>query len=304
MRRFKTRWQDGDGKQFVDRLVFMGRSGNGFGVSESPFGLTEAGLLDFRGLCLPETAELRRVSFGPADFGSSSWGRIWLERSRFDRADFAGASFQMIGDHGNEFLSCRFSRTSFREGVLGYRGSRYVSCAFDGADFARALFVRPEFDDCEFRDCKLNGCDFNGASFERCRFLGEVRNVWFRGGFALPDDVSSFGVPRANCMTCVDFWGACLHETTFSNGCDLSSVKLPTDGSHGLFGQWSQRLRILTESARSWSAEARVAGIGFATIHLVHARTQDWYILNRMDLDEEYGCEVAELIWQSLLGTL
>ena len=303
MKRFKTRWQEGGGKEFVDRLVYMGRSGNGFNVLESPFGMTEDGLLDFRGLCLPETAELRRVSFGPADFSASSWARVWLERSRFDRADFAGASFQVIGDHGNEFLSCRFSRTSFRGGVLGYRGSRFVSCAFDRADFSRALFVRPEFDDCEFRDCKLNGCDFNGASFERCRFMGELRDVWFRGGFALPADMSEYGVPRANRMTDVSFEGACLREATFSNGCDLSSVRIPKDGYHQLCAQWSQRLKILQEIARTWGPEARSAGSAFAAIHLVHARTQDWFILNRRDLDEEYGRDVADLIWQSLVGT-
>jgi hypothetical protein len=80
-------------------------------------------------------------------------------------------------------------------------------------------------------------------------------------------------------------------------------VKIPTDGYHQLCAQWSQRLKILEETARTWGPEARSAGSAFAAIHLVHARTQDWFILNRRDLDEEYGRDVADLIWQSLVGT-
>lgn len=72
MKQLGTRWQNAAGRDFVDRLNLMGRSGDGFNVSESPFGVTDDGLLDLRGLRVAEKSVLRRVAFGPADFGAAT----------------------------------------------------------------------------------------------------------------------------------------------------------------------------------------------------------------------------------------
>lgn len=303
MKQLGTRWQIAAGKDFVDRLTLMGRSGNGFSVSESPFGVTEDGLLDLRGLRITEKAELRRVAFSHADFGAASWKGAWLERCTFTNAKFDGAGFQKIAEHGNEFIDCSFLKSSFREAALGYKGSSFQRCTFDGVDFNRAVFVRPEFDGCAFYHCKLDGCDLNGSSFEQCRFVGSLRNVWFRGGFAHPNDVSRYGQPRANQMTDVSFESACLRDVTFSNGCNLASVKPPTDGHHELIARWPEKLKDLQGRAQGWPSAASNAANAFAATNLVHARTQDWFILNRDDLDDEFGSEVAGLIWRSLAAT-
>jgi uncharacterized protein YjbI with pentapeptide repeats len=303
MKQLGTRWQDAAGKDFVDRLTSMGRSGNGFIVSESPFGVLAEGLLDLRGLRLTEKAELRRVTFAPADFGAASWKGAWVERCTFNNAKFDGAGFQKMAELGNEFIDCSFLKSSFREAGLGYKGSRFVTCTFDCVDFSLASFIRPEFGGCAFYHCKLDGCDLNGSSFERCRFVGSLRNVWFRGGFAHPDDVSRYGQPRANQMAEVSFESACLRDVTFSNACDLSSVKPPTDGHHELIAKWPEKLRNLQDRAQNWPAAASKAATAFAATNLVHARTQDWFILNRDDLEDEFGSEVAGLIWKSVAPT-
>lgn len=303
MKQLGTRWQLAAGKDFVDRLTLMGRSGNGFSVSESPFGVTEEGILDLRGLRIAEKAELRRVAFSPADFGAASWKGAWLERCTFNNAKFDGAGFQKVAELGNEFIDCCFLKSSFREAGLGYKGSRFVTCTFDGVDFSRASFIRPEFDGCAFYHCKLDGCDLNGSSFEQCRFVGSLRNAWFRGGFAHPNDVSRYGQPRANQMTDVSFESACLRDVTFSNGCNLASVKPPTDGHHQLIARWPEKLKDLLGWAQGWPSAASKAANAFATTNLVHARTQDWFIINRDDLEDEFGSEVAALIWRSLAAT-
>jgi len=303
MKQLGTRWQDAAGKDFVDRLTSMGRSGNGFIVSESPFSVLAEGLLDLRGLRLTEKAELRRVTFAPADFGAASWKGAWVERCTFNNAKFDGAGFQKMAELGNEFIDCSFLKSSFREAGLGYKGSRFVTCTFDCVDFSLASFIRPEFGGCAFYHCKLDGCDLNGSSFERCRFVGSLRNVWFRGGFAHPDDVSRYGQPRANQMAEVSFESACLRDVTFSNACDLSSVKPPTDGHHELIAKWPEKLRNLQDRAQNWPAAASKAATAFAATNLVHARTQDWFILNRDDLEDEFGSEVAGLIWKSVAPT-
>ncbi|CAN5911157.1 hypothetical protein BH11VER1_BH11VER1_13620 [soil metagenome] len=300
MKQLENRWQEDAGKNFLDRLTLGGRSGNGFSVSESPFGMTTDGRLDLRGLRLAEKTELRKVTFSPSDLGAASWKGIWLERCTFNESSFVGAGFQKIAEHGNIFTNCTFLKSSFREAAIGYRGSRFENCTFDGVDFSRAVFVRPEFDGCEFHHCKLDGCDLNGSSFERCRFVGTLRGVWFRGGFAHPNDLSRHGHPRPNRMAEVSFESAALRDVTFSNGCDLSSVRPPNDGHHVLVAQWSEKLQNLQNQSFSWSENQRKAASAFASTNLVHARTQDWFILNRDDLETEFGDDISGRIWQAI----
>ncbi|MEY4484567.1 MAG: hypothetical protein RL693_2019, partial [Verrucomicrobiota bacterium] len=236
MKQLGIRWQDGIGKEFVDSLTLAGRSGNGFSVLESPFGATPQGVLDLRGLRLHEKAELRRVNFAAADFGAASLKGIWLERCVFNDSVFDGASFQKVAEHGNMFTNCSFRKVSFREAAIGYKGSRFDHCTFEGVDFTRTIFVRPEFDDCAFYRCKLDGSDLNASSFDRCRFVGVLKEIWFRGGFAYPNDIKRYGQSRPNRMSEVSFENAALHDVTFSNQCDLSSVHIPADDQYALVG--------------------------------------------------------------------
>ena len=223
--------------------------------------------------------ELRRVTFGPADFSAASLCRFWIERCAFSGSTFGGTDLGNVSEHGSEFRDCRFVKSSFRNAHLGYRGSRFVNTIFEGVDFTRAGFLRPEFDDCVFSRCKLDGCDFNGSSFARCRFTGRLRDVWFRGGFSHQDQVSSYGQPRPNRMVDVSFEHAILQESTFSDHCDLSTVRIPADGRHALIGRWAERLKDLQEKARLWPEAATRAGDTFAGVHLAPARSQDWFLL-------------------------
>lgn len=301
MKKLGTRWQEGIGKEFVGRLVTVGRSGNGFSVSESPFGATAQGVLDFRGLQLSQKAELRRVSFAHSDFGASVFKGIWLERCVFSDSIFEAASFQKVAEHGSTFTNCNFLKSSFRNAVIGFRGTRFDRCTFDAVDFRETGFIRPEFDDCAFYHCKLDGCDLNGASFERCRFVGALNEVWFRGGFRHPNEVERYGQPRLNKMLNVSFESAVLREVTFSNECDLSTVHPPVDDRHALFDHWPDRLSNLQAQCASWPKNQGLAATAFATTNLVHARTQDWFLLNRDDLQNEFGEETATRIWDTLI---
>jgi fluoroquinolone resistance protein len=303
MKQHIDRWNGGSGREFVHRLVASGRSGNGFSVSESPFGTSECGLLDLRGLRLPEKAELRRVSFAPANFCASSFKRVWFEGCDFRDSVLDSVSFQKVAEHGNSFTNCVLLKASFREAAIGYKGSRFQRCTFDRTDFSRAVFIRPEFDECAFYHCKLDEADLNGSSFNRCRFVGELRRVWFRGSFAHPNDVGRYGRPRHNNMVEVSFENASLRAVTFSNDCDLSSVFPPTDGRHALVDGWRGKLTDLELQCGSWPEHQRKAALAFASTNLVHAQTQNWSIINRDDLENEFGEETAGLIWRALAAS-
>lgn len=293
----KARWSDGPGADFVRQLVLQAPLGGE--IRSSPFGL-HAGRFDLRGLSLPEGITLRGQAVHSVDLGGATLVGTWLETCTFVDVVFDNVAAMEVADHGNRFKDCSFSKTDFRVARLGYRGSQFLRCTFVKANFRRAGFIRPEFDDVDFTDCRLQGVDFNGASFRRCTFSGEVRDVWFRGGYGFPGQYDSFGRPRHNTMEDVSFENARLSGVTFSDGCELGTVKLPLDGSCYRFDRWRERLERLRDIGETRAAEEREEIMAFCYVHLVHAATQDAYILSEPELRAEYGERTA----REILGQL
>jgi len=298
----KMRWESEPGRAFIDMLSRWGRSGNGYEIKESPFGMVaDSGLLDVRGLTLPDLTELRRITFRSADFTGAVFKRTRLELSVFSDSSFDTCSLRSIAELGDTFENCSFRKANFRDAVLGYMGSRFRRCVFEQTDFIQTGFIRPEFDDSLFDSCRFSGADFNGGSFERCEFRGEMRGVWFRGGFPAPAIAERWGTPRPNTMTSVSFQKAKLIDATFSNQCDLSSVVPPDDGRHALFDRWPERIKAVFEQSRGWPEPCREAAEVFSTSHEGHARTQDWYLVGLDDLMNQHGKDSGQRVWQALL---
>lgn len=295
----KTRWCTGHGGQAINSLVRESRSGNGFQLLESPFGMYHE-RSDFRAIALPELVELRRVLITNADFSGATLNGAWIERCSFKNVCFDDVSFNKLSERGNLFEKCTFRRTKFKEGAFGYFGTRFIDCEFSSADFRRSVFVRPEFDKCLFDACVLRGVDFNAASFNVCEFRGELRDVWFRGGFPVASDSEKYGISRPNLMTEVKFVRARLFDVSFSDRCELSSVVLPDDGRHALFNNWRQRLESLRRSILTLPRLSQNDVELFCRTHLVHALKQDWYLLGLDDLIEEFGSETGSIIWKGL----
>jgi uncharacterized protein YjbI with pentapeptide repeats len=299
----KKRWDTEPGRAFVENLSRLGRSGNGYEIREAPFGtVTETGRLDLRGLLLPERTELRRITFRFADFTGAVFRHAKTELSVFTDVWFNDSSLR-LGEGGSTFEQCSFCRANFRRSVIGYRGSRFKRCHFEKADFIQVGFIRPEFDDSCFDNCTFSGVDFNGGSFERCEFKGEVRGVWFRGGFPLRSWVEEWGEPRTNRMTTVSFKNARLIDITFSDHCDLSSVIPPDDGRHALFDRWPERIKFVFEQSRAWPEPCRREGETFFKSFGSHAEKQDWYLIGVDALVNIFGREPGLKLWETLIST-
>ncbi|KKL03849.1 hypothetical protein LCGC14_2622030, partial [marine sediment metagenome] len=156
-------------------------------------------------------------------------------------------------------------------------------CLFEGANFRKAGSIRPELLRCTFRDCKLKGMDFNAASFEDCKFEGEIRDVWFRGGYPYSYGDRQFGRAKKNRMTNVSFAKAELIDLTISDDCDLSTVILPDGNRYRKYDRWLERLLAVQAALYLWS-EGEAQEIEFyLRLHLPHAQNQDWMIV---DCDE------------------
>lgn len=270
---------------------------------QQPFGVTHEGLIDLRGLPLPDGVKLSGLRLQRCDLRNARMRGAWIEGSTFDGVWFDEADMAGISDHGNKFTDCSFVETEFRESAVGYRGSAYQKCRFDAADFRRAVFIRPEFDECRFVDCRLKGADFNASSFVRCSFVGSLEDVWFRGGFALPSDAEEFGQPRKNAMNQVSFEKAELHHLTFSDDCDLSTVIAPSTGEYRLYPSWKTRLEGVLEASREWSPRDRQEAGVFVNSYMLHAQNQEWQLLNPDDIRSEYGRELGDRIIRALDGS-
>jgi fluoroquinolone resistance protein len=209
---------------------------------------------------------------------------------------FENVDFKEMSERGNLFHKVNFSNCKFNKAGIGYEGSQYQQCLIEKSSFTKTVFIRGEFVNTQFVLCKLKGVDFNASSFEDCSFVGKLEDVWFRGGYAYVSDDENFGKAKKNQMRNVSFSDAILEGVNFSNGCDLSTIHLPITSNYILFNNWKIRLEHLKEVIKKWSISHRKEAEIFSSSYLVHAKTQDWFIVNIEELQRDFGVDVANII--------
>ncbi|MGL6195144.1 MAG: hypothetical protein ACRC2T_10025 [Thermoguttaceae bacterium] len=147
------------------------------------------------------------------------------------------------------------------------------------------------------------GTEFGSSSFEDCVFTGKVKNVWFRGGYIVPEDEIKFGKPKPNPMT-ISFEDAELLCPTFSVGCDLSKVILPKKGVYYRFDRWKERLDHVASIVSEWpESEDRKKVLQWVDACMPHAEDQSWMILNEADYIKRMG-EVTAKKYLELLSEI
>ena len=111
----------------MNSLSKHGKSGNGYQVTQSPFGIIpESDLLDLRGLVFPARTEWRRISINDADLKSADLSKALIESSTFTRICFDNSSLKSVVDRKNIFDRCTFDCVGFNDAVLGYLGTRFL----------------------------------------------------------------------------------------------------------------------------------------------------------------------------------
>lgn len=287
---FSTRWRtSAENDSASERIFNICKYGGVLSIDQSPFGRQKDDLIDFRGYSarriLVKEVQSKDLDLSYSDFSSARMENNSFENCLFEKSDFTSAT-----DHGNRFDDCIFVNCKFKHAILGYQGSNYRNCVFKECDFQRADFIRAEFVDTSFLNCRLKSIDFNASSFENCSFEGLLDDVWFRGTFAFESDFLEFGQPKPNKMLNVSFEKADLKDITFSNGCDLSTVKIKDNGRYFKYDNWYQRLQFLAQEVELWDDERQRNDVAkFLKVSMVHAPTQDWEILSLDDWEKFYG---------------
>lgn len=267
------RWREPSERERILRAISEERRGEG---------------QDWRGLPLPGERIVQGLHLRACDLTWSDLRQWEVEGCSFDDVVFDEANLGEWRDRGSTFTRCRFDRTRLAGSGVGYEGSRYVGCSFLAVDFRKVVFARPEFLDCSFENCRFSGVDFFASSFARCRFVGEIRDAWFRGTYPHAEDEQEFGPAPGNRMEGVDFSAASLRWVSFSDGCDVRTCKLP---AHPMTVRYEGWLHVLTYGANHLDRlpEAdRPLAKRFIDAYMVDAgRGQANYILNFDDLADE-----------------
>lgn len=235
-----------------------------------------------------------KCNFTKSEFAHSN-SIYWIENKVFVDCIFNETIFRAVADHGNKFQNCTFESINFKNAIMGYDSSCYTNCTFKNVRFGS--FIKPQFKDCHFIKCNFYGVDCLASSFEHCTFVGKLDNVWFRGGFPTESMIKEFGYAKENKMLDVSFEKATLHDITFSDNCNLSTVLLPKQGTYLFFDNWNEQLNtIMREGTLSPSAITNEDIASFVEIYKVHSLCQKYYILNVADLLKEYSVPAVEII--------
>lgn len=227
---------------------------------------------------------------------NKSFENARIDNYRFENCQFIKTKFIDVIEKSSNFCDCTFIDCDFTNSIIGYNNSRFTNCSFINPTFKNTNFICPEFIGCKFK-CDLKNIDFNASYFENVIFIGELKNIWFKGGFSSRQQEKDFGPSRKNSMLNVDFSQAVLNDLVFSDDCKLDTVVLPPDNKYIYIKRWREFLRELKIAAKGISdnfvkTELEV----FSVSRGFHAEKQSEYIINIEDIQDEFKVDVSNVI--------
>jgi len=259
--------------------------------------LTDDGMLDLRycPITLEPGSRIQDFHIENADMSGAKFGCLILKNSLFQNCRFDKALFDTFNER-----SCRFENVSFRcvefvNAGIGLHCSIYREVDFSDADLRDTSFYTPQFMSCTFDKTKLSRVDFSASNFVDCRFVGKLKTVWFNKYYRFPKDEEMFGKAPTNDMRNVDFTHAALWDVMFTGGLDLSTIKLPADGSHMLVKRFDLVMERIARELDVFPEQDRMNLEMWIEILTKCARTQQMDIINKVEITNHLGKEAGLL---------
>lgn len=182
----RARWQAEQLQLAGRRLLDAAKSMKMDAMPESPFGLTDEGFEDYRGITLAEAVRylsIERVDLSDAVFkDGASINESEATRCKFERMDMRNVFVR------RKFDSCSFVGAKLNGARLG---GEFIGCDFSRSNLSRSFATDCKFVDCKFVGANLSGIHFISCVFEGCDFTGvkalsgSVARSRFVGGVAL-----------------------------------------------------------------------------------------------------------------------
>lgn len=182
----RARWQAEQLQLAGRRILDAAKSMRMGAMPESPFGLTDEGFEDYRGITLAEA--VRYLSIERVDLSDA----VFKDGASINESEAKGCKFERM-DMRNVFVRRKFDSCSFVGAKLnGARlGGEFIGCDFSRSNLSRSFATDCKFVDCKFAGANLSGIHFISCVFEGCDFTGvkalsgSVARSRFVGGVAL-----------------------------------------------------------------------------------------------------------------------
>jgi uncharacterized protein YjbI with pentapeptide repeats len=248
------------------------------------------------------------AQFLDADLSFANLGGALFENCCFHNVTLYSANGADVNDWGSSFCEVDLSKANWRGATLGLEGARYKRVSFCWADLRDTRCYRGYFIDCDFSNARLEHIDFQVSHFVRCKFKGKLKQVWFRGYYAIPAHEDAYGKTEPNLMEDVDLSEAELWDVMFTDNCDLSRVIPPQDGKHIVFHDWMGTLkRVKQEVEKRWEGVFRSEALRHLDIYSVHTNAMNILnfafeeeLLRKGFLDSSLGEKFAHAFWDLL----
>lgn len=156
----------------VETNLFNGKS------LESPFGRTEEGYEDFRGLVIDEPFRLDSFLLEACDLTYFRGHNLIFLNSIIRDCRFDQAKLRW-GDSKCEILNVSFLDADISGATFGMHRSRFYDCNFSRSDLRGVNANRPLFEKCRFEKARITHAQFGNASFTSCVFKGKIKKCWF-----------------------------------------------------------------------------------------------------------------------------
>ena len=173
----RDRWKEHEPMDL--RNLLLGSAG-----CPSPFGITEEGLCDFRGVRVDSSfheSTIEGVDFSCGILGDGQFVGACHDCKFFE--------FECDGTIGREFLNCVFHNARLSNSVFygkfincdffsanlsGVRGRhiRFERCNFENANLSKASFFDSDFIGCRLVNCTISSGSLVGTRFEDCEING------------------------------------------------------------------------------------------------------------------------------------
>ncbi len=159
------------------------------GVCPSPFGLTDEGLCDFRGICV--NTSLHAITIVSGDFTAGRLGRGQF-MGTFRLCRFV--EFACDGNLGENFESCTFSKARLNNSV--FYGT-FVNCDFSNANLSGVRGGRIKFHGCTFENANMQKASFYDSNFSNCKIVNSTIRLGSLAGSRFDEcEVNSFDLSK------------------------------------------------------------------------------------------------------------
>jgi uncharacterized protein YjbI with pentapeptide repeats len=240
--------------------------------NNSPFGVTTAGLQDFRAFSFPfDVGTLKTIIVGKVfkdiDLSNADLNNIVFKSCKFENCLFAHSIL-----HNAIFVKCRFFRcffpyTDFRAAGIGIDGTEFSSCEFVRPKLARISFHLVTFKNIEFDGRDWSRVNFGLADFWDCTFRGVFRNCEFQDGL-MPKKLIELANSKRFGFHNVDLSAAEFSLAGFPAKWVFDNVRLPQSQSVKIVKAATLRAALEFYSASSQQSHILKKYLGIFTLNV------------------------------------